>query len=346
MELGRSDQSGTFEISVGIPAYSRPLELAELLRSIYDQSVLPAEVVICEDESPERLAIRSIVHEWRERFARVGCPVRYRENECNLGYDGNLRAVVGASNSPWVMVIGNDDLLLEGCIGTIERFIRSNSRLRMISRSFVRFKNNIHRPIGVSRVSSVDSVFSAVNSSAKMIFRTCGFVGGLTVDRDWASALSTDRYDGTLYYQIYLASVAFCEGGIGYISRPIVGGRGGNPPLFGSAAAEQDVHVPGSYTPKGRARMWASVLQIAKDVGQRYRVNLSDEIRHELEVRQSFHVFEMMAGADKQKLSELRGELKRLGLFNHPVPRTLYLLDLLLGSNAAMFYSLARRVLQ
>jgi hypothetical protein len=52
----------------------------------------------------------------------------------------------------------------------------------------------------------------------------------------------------------------------------------------------------------------------------------------------------MMAGAGQERLSELRRELKELGLFGHPVPRTLYLIDLLLGSRAKLFYRVVRNL--
>src|SRR5258708_6485618 len=114
----RQECRTTAEISVGIPAYSRCAELVELLQSIYAQTVLPAEITICEDKSPNRDGIRAIVEAWRERFAVESCEVSYHENERNLGYDGNLRKVIGVSHSAWVMLMGNDDLLVPKSIET------------------------------------------------------------------------------------------------------------------------------------------------------------------------------------------------------------------------------------
>jgi len=337
-----SNLRGTSAICVGIPAYNRCAEMNELLQSIYEQTVLPAEITICEDHSPQRAEIRSLVDSWRSRFLSESCHLNYHENETNLGYDGNVRKVIEISRSPWVMLMGNDDLLLPECIESTQRFIASNRQIRMISRSFVLFENDLQVGRGISRLAAEDRVFSPDNSSPAMIFRTCGFIGGLIVNRDWAAAIGTERYDGSLYYQIFLAAVAFCEGGIGYISRTTVGGRMGNTPLFGSAATERTVHVPGSYTPKGRADMWASVLRIAKEVGARYDIDLLSEMRMELEVRQSFHIFEMMAGAGRARLTELRDEFQKIGLFAHPIPRLLYAIDLLFGARAVAFYRAVR----
>jgi glycosyltransferase involved in cell wall biosynthesis len=346
MTIANGIKRRALEISVGIPAYSRCPELDELLRSIYCQTVLPREITVCEDSSPDRDTIRSIVRDWERRFEAAGCSVNYHENAENLGYDGNFRKVVAVSHFPWVIVMGNDDLMLESCIETVEQYLGQHPEIRMVSRSFLRFDEDIGQPLGVSRISREDRNFKSTNSSSSMIFRTCGFVSGLVINRSWAESRATKMYDGTLYYQIYLASVAFCQSGIGYIANPTVAGRAGNAPLFGSAASEKQVHVPGSYSPKGRARMWASVMRIARDTGQEFEVDLETDIKKELQVRQSFHIFEMYAGKDPAVLSSMREELKGLGLFNHPIPRFLYVLNYILGYRARFFYSFVRKMVQ
>lgn len=336
----------TFDLAIGIPAYSRSRELVELLSSIAAQTLLPAEVTICEDHSPEREQIRAIVQEWTPRLQALGCHVNYHENEENLGYDGNIRKLFAVSHASWVMLIGNDDLLLPDGVEKVAAYLATAGEEKVLSRSFARFESDIQHPLGVSRLSDVDCVFNPANSRPRMVFRSCGFVGGLVIHRAWADSLATDAYDGTLYYQIYLAAEAFCQGGIGYIAAATVGGRAGNPPLFGAAAHEKGVHVPGSYTPRGRAKMWRSVLRIADEVGARHGQNLLSDIKEELAVRQSFHVFEMMAGAGRPALVELRQELRGLGLYEQAVPRFLFALDYVLGARAAVFYRFVRALLQ
>lgn len=335
-----------FELSVGIPAYGRPREFEELLNSIYRQTVLPAEITVCEDQSPEQATIRAIASRWKDHFAARGCTLTYIENEANLGYDGNVRKVIATSKSAKVMLMGNDDLMLEHCVEAVEQYFREGNNYAVVSRSFVRFEQEIHRPIGVSRIASENCVFRSTDSSARMILRTTGFVGGLIFDRAWAVSLATDRYDGTLYYQVYLACEAFCGEGIGYIGEPIIGGRSGNTPLFGSAVAERGVHIPGAYTPKARAKMWSSIMRIASDIGREHQVDILTDVKNELECRLSFHIFEMYAGAPRKTLDDLRTELNRLGLFQHPMPRLLYAADRIFGHYAKWFYAAARRILQ
>lgn len=336
----------TVSISLAIPAYSRVSELNELLLSVEVQDLLPAEIIICEDCSPQRKEIRKLVLPFVSRLLLRGCTLIYIENTINLGYDGNVRKLLRESSQKWTMLIGNDDLTLPGCFQIAEKFLLRNPSVKVVSRSFVRFSTEINSSLGVSNIATSDKVFVAGVDKSRMLFRACGFVGGLLIDSYWAKILDTDQYDGTLYYQIYLAAQAFCEDGIGYISTPIVGGRAGNPPLFGSASSEKGIHVPGSYTPSGRAKMWQSVMEICRDVGEAKGINLIDDVKKELAIRQSFHVFEMMVNAEKKVLNELRCELKKIGLYSHLFPMILFWIIRLMGRRAKLFFDLVRKIEQ
>lgn len=336
-------KSPTF--SVVVPAYNRAAELSELLESVSRQTMPPGEVLVCEDRSPERLAIREVCESYRSRLSQLGTTLTYVENAENLGYDKNLRKCIESASNDWALILGNDDLLLPNAISELRKYLQAN-HVDFVSRCFLRFRDSVDDPIGISRLSGSDVVFDQRNSKPRMIFRAAGFVGGLAVRVGFAKELTTERFDGSLYYQIYLAAYAYCRNGIGYISSPLVGGRADNPPMFGSSDDDRGVHVPGSYTAAGRARMWKGVLDIAEHVGASCGCNLTDDLRRELTVRQSFHVFEMNAKSSRRELRALRRALSELGLFSHPLPRALYQLDYWLGRRATPLYSLCRKIMQ
>ena len=77
--------------SICIPAYNRARYLPALLDSLFIQDYDDFEVVICEDKSPEREQISSIVKWYSERHPGK---LFYYENEENLGYDGNIRNLI------------------------------------------------------------------------------------------------------------------------------------------------------------------------------------------------------------------------------------------------------------
>ena len=322
------------DLTIAVPLYSRPLELRQLLNSIVDMTVLPGEVLLCEDQSPDRQLLSEIAVEWKPILASKGCLLKYLENENNLGYDGNVRNLFAMASRPWVMLLGNDDAMLPEAVLAMQKFLDANSGIRMISRTFVRFSTDISHVVGITKLSDCDRVYTKDNAEPGMILRLCGFVGGLLVDRRWACSIATDEYDGTLYYQIYLAATAFSMNGVGYIATPLVGSRIGNPPLFGSALAEKGVHVPGAYSAKARAAMWMGILRICAEVEQKTSVPMLGSIRQELSGRQSFHVFEMVVPQGRHATWKLVEEFHRLGLMRHPLPWLLALAGLLMGRSS------------
>jgi glycosyltransferase involved in cell wall biosynthesis len=339
-------KSESFDMTVGVPAYGRPNELKDLLDSILSQSVFPMEVLICEDMSPERMQLMQICRDYQDRFNSVGVALRFHANESNLGYDGNVRQLFALASCSWVMLLGNDDIVLPSGVALYMEYIKKHPNCLMISRAFKRFEGNPDNFVGESCLFNSDTFITKSEYSSAYIFRASGFVGGLVFDRVWADSKKTDKYDGTLYYQYYLACLAYIEKGIGYLSTSPIGGRAANPPLFGNAKAEESVHKPGGYAPKARAKMWSSILKISNELGLANSIDVLSDVKKELGRRQSFHVFEGYAGKSKLINDEMRMELEKLDLYNSIHPRIFYFVNILLGRFSVYFYVFVRRVFQ
>jgi abequosyltransferase len=332
-------------ISICVPAYGRPAEFSLLLKSLEHLTTSPHEIIICEDGSAQRSEIRVLVDQFSHAMIGNITNVRYIENELNLGYDGNLRKLISVATADYVFFIGNDDYILPNAMKAVGSFLSQHKSLAA-SRSFARFSSDPMTPVGYSRAYSIDQLLNKHNSSAGMVQRIGGFFGGLVFDRKWADGIATTKYDGTLYYQMYLLLSAYASGTIGYISEPTVAARADNNPLFGAAKSEQVHFTPGRYSAKARGRMWESILQITQDIEQQTGVPMVTSIRRELSGRMSFHVFEMFAGREVAELRDLRDELKRLNLYAHWLPKCLYLINLVFGQKSTVFYTMLRKTLQ
>jgi glycosyltransferase involved in cell wall biosynthesis len=347
-DLGSADLNGTLlkNLTLGIPAYNRSGELCDLFDSILKCVGYPTTVLVIEDCSGERELIRGVVSSYKEQFKTCGVDLQYIENDINLGYDKNIKKLISKASGEWLILIGNDDKVTPDCFLQICSAIERFPLQRFFSRSFYRFTGTPNRRIGLSRLSSEDTVFSSSCSDPGMLFRSAAFVGGLVINVNWARQLECDKYDGGLYYQVYLSANAFCQNGIGYISRPIVEARIGNCPLFGTATIERTKHSPGWYSPKSRGFMWSTVLSIGRDIGDKYGLDLVPGLKRELGGRQSFHVFEMMAGASKDVLDEIWHEYAKLGLQNFTISIICRNLNWLLGQKSRVVYRVARRLFQ
>ena len=121
------------KLSVCIPAYNRAAYLVPLLDSIVDQDHSNLEIVISEDNSPEREQIAAVVEAYRQRG--VAC-IRYFENEQTLGFDGNLRVLFARATGDYCVMMGNDDLLCPGSLETIGLLLAQHPEVAVVIRSY------------------------------------------------------------------------------------------------------------------------------------------------------------------------------------------------------------------
>ncbi len=301
--------------------------------------------MVADDNSPDQEKISEVVSEYELFFQSRGINFIYIKNKENLGYDKNLKVIINAASSNYVMFIGNDDAVDPKCVLEIKSFLNKN-RCKVYSRSFWRFHDRIDDPFGRSWFFKSDHIFDQSNSAPNLYYRLGAYFGGLVIDREWASSNEIAVFDGTLYYQIYLLACAYYEGGIGYISYPIVGARIEGIPLFGASKSEASNHSPGAYSAKSRAAMWKAIISISDYIDHKYDVNSRPFIIHELKTRMSFHLLETYSRRSLSDLMELYKELNNLHLVNHFVPVFLFLVVAIFRSHSLFFFNFIRKIYQ
>lgn len=331
-------------LTIAIPSYDRYEDLDYAIQSIFNSSIPPSEVLVIDDNSLQKKQIEIVLKKWELEFSKKNVNFKFILSEVNSGYDINLYKLLKNSTSDYVMFLGNDDIVLPKGIEETFNYIKSNKYLAY-SRTFAKFNNN-KKITGISRFSNEDRSFSKINSSLNFYFRLSCFFSGLIFDRRWALNIHTEKYNGTLYYQLFLFGCAYFESGVGYISEPIVGGRTDGIPLFGNSAAEAKTHIPGSYTAKARRIMWENILKIAFDLDQKYNVKSYELIHKEIKTRMAFHVFEMYSFKSLRELMDLRVEYVRLKIFYHPIPIFLFLIVLIFRKKSFYFFKAARFIIQ
>lgn len=249
-------------LSVCIPAYNRAVVLPELLESILTQDFQDYEVVICEDDSREREAIRSIVQQWSAGSGRI----RYFENERNLGFDGNLRRSVTHAAGEYVVFMGNDDLMCPGALRAIAGALGRHENVGVILRSYAGFVGTPANIVRTARYFESERFFAAGARTMTTFFRRSVVIPGLVVHRDSAAALATDRFDGTTLYQLYLvAHILWTRNGV-FLPDIVVLYREGGTPEFGNSAAERGRFTPRAQTVESSLTFVGGMLDIAAEV--------------------------------------------------------------------------------
>ena len=247
-------------ISVCIPAYNRARLLSALLDSVLDQDFDDFDIVIAEDSSPERKAIRAEAADYQKLH---GDKVKYEENSETLGYDGNLRRLIELAGGDYVLFMGNDDLMAPGALSAVAAAVREEPNVGVVLRSYSSFVCDPRLPLQVFRYFGEDRVFPPGPDTVVTFFRRSVFISGMVFKRNSAAALATAKFDGTLLYQQYLVGqILKHESGV-YLNRVLTNHRLGGIPDFGVSAAERGLFVPKQQTPESSIQFMRGMLAIA-----------------------------------------------------------------------------------
>src|ERR1700678_75351 len=97
--------SGRNRISVALCTYNGERFLSQQLASVQQQTRLPDEVVVCDDQSTD-----GTVEMVRAFAASVSFPVRIFENERNLGFAANFERAIGLCEGNLIALSDQDDI--------------------------------------------------------------------------------------------------------------------------------------------------------------------------------------------------------------------------------------------
>lgn len=264
------------KISICIPAYNRADKLPILLDSILSQNYVNVEIIICEDLSPERDAIRNVVDSYGDER------IKYYENEKNLGYDANLRESIQHSSGRYVVLMGNDDLMSPDSLSIISKKIKKFNP-SVIVRSYESFYKSEENFYQIHRYVTKDTLINAnknVDELAWLFYRVV-LVSGLVIDANLAKANKTTSVDGTLYYQNYLISKIANESckPILYIPDLIVKNRLVDAGDFGSSDVEKKgAWVPGERSIESSTYQMHKFFECAKILNEETGINISPKL--------------------------------------------------------------------
>jgi glycosyltransferase involved in cell wall biosynthesis len=191
-------------LTIAIPQYKQRQYLEVNLASVLAQTYDDFEIVISDDHSPDdsNEVIPPILE-------RSGCNFRYYAQPANLGYDRNVRFCLSNARGRYAMLLGNDDALPDP-----ETLRMLAEKLREINYPEVALTNYEDWESGrVSRRTHGTLILGSGPETAAHYFRSFSFVSGLVLETASARRHDTDRWDHSIFYQIYLACRIIASGG-------------------------------------------------------------------------------------------------------------------------------------
>jgi abequosyltransferase len=263
-------------LSICIPAYNRPEQLGNLLESI-DCDPQDVEVVIFEDCSPGRAKIREVVEAFK---SKTEFRVDYSENESNLGFDGNLRALSISASGRFILFMGDDDLFVPGSLDRYIAFLTDHKEFKYILRSY----NMLHDNGSIERFKYFDrdKEIPPGQTSVAWLFKRSVTICGFTIDRKESVKFATSELDGTLLYQVYLMSQVCMVYPSIYCDIPIAQAGQSfrkDKPMFGNAAAEKSRFKPGRVSEDNSINFTKAYFEVAAYLDGIHQSDLVEHIR-------------------------------------------------------------------
>lgn len=266
-------------LSICIPAYNRPRQLAELLYSI-DCEPTQVEIVICEDCSPGRVEIRKRVESIQ---AQSPYEVRYFENEENLGFDGNVRELVARARGRFILYMGDDDLFIPGALDRYLHFLNEHAEIKYVLRSYV-----VVHPDGVVepfKYMAKTTILPPGEESVAWLFKRSVTICGFTIDRKEALKHATSDLDGTLLYQIYLMAQVCLEHTSIYCDIPVaqaIQSFRDDKPMFGASAAEKGRYTPGTVSEANSINFTKAYFELTNYLDRQHGTHLTHRVKQSL----------------------------------------------------------------
>jgi glycosyltransferase involved in cell wall biosynthesis len=299
------------------------------LRSIFDQQYTNFEIIITEDCSPERDAITRAVEPFHYEFPGL---IRYELNEENLGYDRNIRRLIELSRGEYCLFLGNDDLLAPNALNAISDILERVSDCGVIVRTYATFEDDSSNFKQIFRYFPNELVIPSGRDAIAVGYRRSVVIPGMVIHRESANAVQTNKFDGTLLYQLYLVGMILAKKSVVFTPEIIGLRRDGNAPDFGNSKSEQGKFTPKEQTPESSLYFMTGMLAIARDVQETTGLKVYGPILSDIGAY-SYPILSIQANQEKLIFLKYGFEIAKLGLYKHPLFYIYFLLLLTLGSD-------------
>lgn len=297
-------------ISVCIPAYNRPEVLGDLLDTILLQKYDDYEIVICEDMSPKRNEIAAIVKNYSERYPNK---INYFENSINFGYDANIRNLIEKSQGKYCLFMGNDDLMCEGTLEKVAGALTRHPDIGVLLRSYAAFDGTPDNVVQTFRYFEKETFFPAGAQAISTVYRRSVVIPGMVLHREESLKWTTDHFDGTLLYQLYLVANILVTKNAVFLPDILVLYRNGGIPDFGNSEKEKGKFTPKEQTPESSVHFMKGMLDIAEHTEKMRKVKVFKAITADIS-NYSYPILSIQAGKSFWTFTKYCYSLARLGM--------------------------------
>lgn len=189
--------------SICIPQYNRTSFLLLTCESLNAQTFRDFEICISDDCSTDGKENKLISY-----LDKTDMTYRYKKNEKNLKYDGNLRSSIDMAKGEFCFLLNNDDCLKSNkVLEKMSVVIKKHTAIGAVVTNYEDYETG-HR---YDRV-KVTQAAGAGPEVAATSFRNVSFASGIVLNREDCLRFKTEKWDGSEMYQMYLFSRIIASG--------------------------------------------------------------------------------------------------------------------------------------
>lgn len=202
MEIRNNPINNPF-FSICIPQYNRTSFLIEACKVLAQQTFKDFEVCISDDISTDGREQDLI-----DYLQQSGLSFIYKKQAKNQRYDGNIRASIALARGKYCFLHGNDDCLSSPTVlADLHREIQKYQSIGAVITNYQDWTTGeITQRIKKSSLVGSGPVVAATH------FRNLAFVTGIMVERVEAQKHTTDKWDGSEMYQMFIISRTLASG--------------------------------------------------------------------------------------------------------------------------------------
>lgn len=186
-------------LSIAIPTYNRAVWLKLCLAQLLPQLTLigsAVEVTIYDNASPDNTT------EIVQSYINQGLSLSYVRNDENIGSDRNIAQCFNLAKGRYVLILGDDDVLLDGALQKIMTLL-SSGEYGAVFVSAYGYNNNFMKERPVQRVVA-PIVFSDMDSYVKRCSTNAAFISSIIINRSCTIDIDAKNFVGTALVQTYL----------------------------------------------------------------------------------------------------------------------------------------------
>jgi len=253
------------KISVCVPSYNRPEMMKQLVASFINQDYSNKELIISDDSTNK--SVEEVAKKYKNQDVHI------HKNKQNLGYSKNLLQAMLEATGQFVLILGDDDLLvsrhaLSAYVSIFEKYPEVN----YIYSNGVQFSNKL-KIEHLTDIFYKDTYFNRGNDAMKGIWTTSVFIPGMGI-RNNKELYKFYPTDNILFPQVELVGNIINQSDAFGISTYLIGGRAHKEQLGFYAIKEERI--------KGGERHGnVELFDIFKKLKLKYNLSITDDFLSE-----------------------------------------------------------------